>query len=95
MTAFKLLTIDEVAAELKLSPRSVRRLNDLPYSKIGGSRRYDLRDVEAYHKDHLQCQSSSAKGVRTTTRSSKSKALGFFEALNAAPNAKPALQKSV
>jgi excisionase family DNA binding protein len=90
----KLLTIEEVAVILGKSKRTVRRLPNLVFYRVGGSRRYDERDVKTYLAEQAECQSSCAKAARTITRSSKSKALGFFEALAAAPNAKPAPQKS-
>ena len=77
----KLLTIDEVAVILRKSPRTVRRLKGLEFSRIGSSRRYDERDVEAYRKGKLECQSSCAKDRRSTIASSKSKDIGFLEAL--------------
>lgn len=85
----KLLTIDEVAIILGKSPRTVKRLTKLEYSKVGGSRRYDERDVAKYLQEAKPCQSSCAKDRRTSTRSSKSTDIDFFEALARQPNVRP------
>lgn len=44
-----LLTKFDVANILSITPRKVTEL-DIPYIKIGGKRRYELKDVENYKK---------------------------------------------
>lgn len=49
----ELLTIAEVAEVLKISASSVRRLQErraIPFLKIGGSIRFDARDLASYLK---------------------------------------------
>lgn len=41
------LTIAEAAAVLKVSPRTIKRYQ-IPYYRMGGSRRYDPADIHAY-----------------------------------------------
>ncbi len=53
ITQIELLTIKEVAEFLKVSPQSVRRLQQvrhLPFIKIGGSVRFDKSDLINYLK---------------------------------------------
>jgi hypothetical protein len=80
----KLLNIGEVADLLRMSARAVKRL-PIHYSRMGRLRRYDLRDVEAYRLESLECPSTSAKARRTSTQKSKSEGIGLFEALKQHP----------
>jgi hypothetical protein len=41
------LTKREIAAKLRISPRTVTRLN-LPHTRVGGQNRYRLSEVEAF-----------------------------------------------
>jgi len=84
----KLLDIDEVAALLKVSAKTVKRL-PIQFSRMGRRRRYDLRDVEAYRKDSLECPSSNAQDRRIGTRKSTSEGIGLSEALARHPAVKP------
>ncbi|PPD07254.1 MAG: hypothetical protein CTY28_10340 [Hyphomicrobium sp.] len=80
----KLLTIDQVADQLMMRPRTVRRL-EIPYAKVGRKRLYDPRDVEAYVEGAKQCPSSSVPVRLTTTRKSSTEGLGLSAALRLAP----------
>lgn len=48
-----LMTRQEIAAELKVTPRTIQNLEKrgLPFSKVGDSPRYDLAAVQAWIAD--------------------------------------------
>lgn len=57
------LTQREVAARLRLSPRTLERWRgtadaSLPYIKLGGAVRYRLEDVEAFEQRQLRSHTS-------------------------------------
>lgn len=50
-----LLTLPEVAARLRVSQKSVRRLiasGDIPVQLVGGAYRFRETDIDAYLNDH-------------------------------------------
>jgi excisionase family DNA binding protein len=54
-STIELLTIDELAEQLKISVSGVRRLlqaRQLPFIKVGGSIRFLKSDIFAYLKKH-------------------------------------------
>jgi hypothetical protein len=83
----KLLTINEVADQLMMRPRTVRRL-EIPYAKVGRKRLYDPRDVVAFVEGAKQCPSSSVPVRLSTTRKSSTEGLGLSAALRLAPAGK-------
>jgi excisionase family DNA binding protein len=83
----ELLTVGEVAARLKVSTRTVRRLK-LAFVRIGGQRRYDPQDV-ALFLEASKCHCSDAHGRRSGTPRYKSTAVGLSEALARTTSAKP------
>lgn len=84
----ELLTVGEVAARLKVSTRTVRRLK-LAFVRIGGQRRYDPQDV-ALFLEASKCHCSDAHGRRSGTPKFKSQVVGLSEALARTTSAKPA-----
>lgn len=82
----RLMTLTEVADALRMSPRKVRDL-PIPFARIGKSRRYTARDVEAYVRG-ATCQSTNEPAHRSGKRSSLSKGVGFAKALELRPVAR-------
>ena len=89
----ELLTVGEVAARLKVSTRTVRRLK-LAFVRIGGQRRYDPQDV-AMFLEASKCHCSDAHGRRSGTPKFKSVAVGLSEALARTTSAKLGHTKGV
>ena len=83
-----LLTLEEVAAMLRKSTRTVRR-RPIPFIRDGNSRLYEMRDVQDYMRENKECLQANGRARRTTGRTSKSMVGGFSEALRQHPSVKP------
>jgi len=79
-----LLTVGEVAAILRCSPRTVRRL-PIPFVRRGRARLYEPAAVRRYVRESTICPSTDDRERPTTTQTLKSKAVDFYEALRLHP----------
>lgn len=78
------MTVSEVAAFLRRSVKSVKRL-PIPFSRVGKSRIYDQLDVQTFLAETKECPSSSGPTRHTSILKSKSVDVGFAAALARAP----------
>ena len=83
----KLLSTEDVAEMLGVSPRKVRDL-PIPFVRVGKNRKYHPRHIQNYMQEFLECQSANAKTPRTTITTSSSGVVGLREALRQNPSAK-------
>lgn len=83
------LKVTEVASLLRVSVRTARDL-PIPFSRVGRQRRYDIRDVEKFMKQNVECPSPVEPHRPVSENSSSYSVVGFSEALKQAPAIKEA-----
>jgi len=83
----KLMSTDEVADILGVTPRKVRDL-PIPFVRVASKRKYHPLHIQNFINESVECQSTNAKAPRTTTTTSSSKAVDLREALELHPVAK-------
>ena len=65
MTPVPLLTLDEAAAYVKVSRRTIQRATDLPRIRIGRAVRFRQSDLDTWLKDNTTWENACGSAGRT------------------------------